>query len=149
MISALVVDDAGIMRIVLRSILVNICNVADADISEAGNGFEAIEIYRVKKPDFVFLDISMPELDGLGTVKKLMEIDPSANIIMCTASNDEEDVRECIAAGAIDYILKPPKPDRVVKAIEKVLKTGTSSGESDARAAKNEDDAAPERKEHC
>jgi len=116
----LVVDDAHIMRMVLKSILVKNMGIKEDDIFEANDGVEAISIYKLKRPDIVFLDISMPNLDGLGAVKGLLEVNPDIKIIMCTASNDEGDVRECILAGAKDYIVKPPKPDRVVQAVEKI-----------------------------
>ncbi|MCL2564360.1 MAG: response regulator [Defluviitaleaceae bacterium] len=121
MISVLIVDDASIMRMTLKNILLKSFPLSEDDIYEAGDGMEAVSEYRSKKPDLVFLDITMPYLDGLGVVKGLLKVDPDAKIIMCTASNEEVDVRECLKAGAIDYIVKPPSPERVVQAMERAI----------------------------
>lgn len=115
----LVVDDTSVMRFILIDILVRQCGVDKADIYEAENGRDAIGKYRLFKPDLIFLDITMPDLDGITVVKELMLLDPRNKVIMFTSSNDESDVVECIQAGARDYIVKPPDPERVMKAVEK------------------------------
>jgi len=119
--SILVVDDAAIMRIVLKDILVRSCGFAKTDIIEAGGGIEAIAQYKKVRPDFVFCDITMPDMNGAEVVKELILIDANAKIIMCTASSDMDDIQECTSAGAKDYIVKPPRPDRVISAVEKIV----------------------------
>jgi two-component system chemotaxis response regulator CheY len=115
----LIVDDASIMRAVLRTMLKKNCGIKENDIYEAGNGRDGILAYKKAKPDIVFLDISMPDLDGFEVVKRLIEIDSEAVIIMCTSSAYKKDVQACVRAGAKDYIIKPLQPDRVRKAIMK------------------------------
>ena len=119
--TALIVDDTGIMRMIIKDILLKFAGLKDSDIHEAADGREALKKYHSFKPDIVFLDIAMPDIDGITVVKELMHADPSANIVMCTSSNDLEDVRICINAGAKDYIKKPPRPQRVMQAYDKVL----------------------------
>jgi two-component system chemotaxis response regulator CheY len=90
-----------------------------ADIYEASGGNEAISQYKLIQPELVFLDITMPDIDGITVVKELIKLNPGVHIIMCTSSNDRMDVRECIMAGAKDYIVKPPNTERIIKAVEK------------------------------
>ena len=120
-VKVLVVDDAGIMRIVLKDILSRYCKIEKRMIFEAADGKEAVHQFKAQKPDVVLCDISMPDISGIDVVKNIISIDPYAKIIMCTASSDEDDVRECIRAGAKDYIVKPPKPERVTAALHKLL----------------------------
>ena len=117
----LIVDDVSIMRLIIKETLMNYCEVEEKDIFQAQNGAEALHQYDVIKPDVVFLDITMPGLDGITVVKRIMRTDPEAYIVMCTSSSDKADVRDCIKAGAKDYIRKPPQPDRVIKAIAQFL----------------------------
>jgi len=116
--SILVVDDAGIMRMILRDILMRYGNISKEDIIEAVDGADAVQKYKYHTPELVLCDIAMPDMNGIEVVKVLKELKPDVKIIMCTASTDQSDVRDCIRAGAIDYIIKPPKPERVIQAIE-------------------------------
>jgi len=117
--SILVIDDASIMRLVLKDILHRYCQYEKHDIHEAMDGQQAIFKYSQVKPEIVLCDIAMPDLSGIDVVRAIIGKDPDAKIIMVTASSDAADVRECIRAGARDYIIKPPKPERVMLAIEK------------------------------
>lgn len=114
--SVLIVDDALFMRTVLKDILSkNGYNV----IGEATNGLEAIEKYQELKPDITTMDITMPELDGIEALKRIIEINNNARIIMCSAMGQQGIVMDAIKSGACDFIVKPFQPDRVLKAIEK------------------------------
>ena len=119
--SILIVDDASIMRMVIKDALVRHCHYERASIYEASGGKEAIARYRQLKPELVLCDISMPDINGVDLVKELIEMDPDAKIIMCTASAEKASVNQCMKAGASDYIIKPPRPERILKAIKKVL----------------------------
>ncbi len=122
--SVLIVDDALFMRTVLRDILTK--NGYQV-IGEATNGHEAIERYQELHPDITTMDITMPELDGIAALKKIMEIDQTAKIIMCSAMGQQGIVVEAIKQGACDFIIKPFQPNRVVQALEKALQV--SAGE--------------------
>ena len=138
MSTVLVVDDASIMRMVMKDILLRYCKYEKYNIHEASDGHEAIHKYNKVKPAVVLCDISMPGLNGIDVVKAIMEKDPEAKIIMITASNDESDVVECIRAGAKDYIIKPPKPERVVVAIKRITDDNPLSIQEQERADENE-----------
>ncbi|MDR2168363.1 MAG: response regulator [Clostridiales bacterium] len=117
----LIVDDVAMMRAVIKDMLVRFCKAEKGNLFDANSGADAIAKYGKLEPDIVFLDINMPDTDGITAVKKIMKQDPNAKIIMCTAASDREIVQECMAAGASGYILKPPDPEKVREAVEKAL----------------------------
>ena len=120
----LVVDDVTIFRIMLRDIINKHVNSSpgdfnDVSIEEASDGNIAVKEYKRLKPDLVFLDVYMPRQSGLETVKQIIEYDSNAWIIMCSGSAEKSVVRDCIRAGATDYVLKPLDPNRVALALER------------------------------
>ena len=82
---------------------------------------KAFEKYNELHPDLVLMDITMPELDGIGALKKIKGADPNALIIMCSAMGQQAMVIESIQAGAKDFIVKPFQADRVLEAVKKVV----------------------------
>ena len=114
----LICDDAAFMRMMIKDILTkNGYNV----VGEAENGLKAVERFNETKPDLVLMDITMPEMDGIQALKKIKEMDPSANIIMCSAMGQQAMVIEAIQSGAKDFIVKPFQADRVLEAVKKVV----------------------------
>ena len=114
----LVVDDAAFMRMMIKDILTkNGYNV----VGEAENGLKAFEKYNELKPDLVLMDITMPELDGIGALKKIKAADPGAMVVMCSAMGQQAMVIDAIQSGAKDFIVKPFKPDRILATAEKIL----------------------------
>jgi len=73
------------------------------------------------KPDLVIMDITMPEMDGIEAVKKILAEDSDAIIIMCSAMGQQAMVIEAIQAGAKDFIVKPFQPERVLEAVNKAI----------------------------
>ena len=88
---------------------------------EADNGARAVEKYKELTPDLVLMDITMPELDGIGAVKQIKAEDPNAKIIMCSAMGQQAMVIDAIQSGAKDFIVKPFNQDRVIEAVKKVI----------------------------
>ena len=86
-------------------------------VGEAENGIEAVEMYKEENPDYVTMDITMPEMDGLEAIKAIMDIDPEAQIIVCSAMGQQKMVIQAIDAGAKDFIVKPFKDERVINAL--------------------------------
>lgn len=76
-------------------------------VGEAENGFIAVEKYRELQPDLVTMDITMPEMNGIEAVKKILAEHPEAKVIMCSAMGQQKVVVEAIEAGAKDFIVKP------------------------------------------
>ncbi|OGV96309.1 MAG: hypothetical protein A2Z59_03120 [Nitrospinae bacterium RIFCSPLOWO2_02_39_17] len=73
----------------------------------ASNGEDAINIVKDERPHIVLLDINMPKMDGITTLKKIKEIDKEIGVIMITAAMDEETGKKALNLGADDYITKP------------------------------------------
>ena len=139
----LVVDDASVMRMVIKDTLVRYCNYSKDDIFEADGGKTAMAQYRQVKPELVLCDIAMLDINGVDLVKQIIAIDPEAKIIMCTASSDRSSVRECIRAGALDYIVKPPTPERIRQAVRKIIgepEEGEGGGEGVGEEEAGEED---------
>ena len=114
----LVVDDAAFMR---KMVSVALVKGGHEVVGEAGNGNEALERFQALKPELTTLDITMPEKDGLTALKEIIELDPSARVIMCSALGQESKVMESIKLGARDFVVKPFQPDRVQEAVAKAL----------------------------
>jgi two-component system chemotaxis response regulator CheY len=117
MAKVLVVDDAAFMRLRLRSILEG----AGHEVAEAGNGAEAVAAYSAGRPDVVFMDITMPEMDGLAALKAIRDKDAEAAVVMCSALGQQSMVLQAVQGGACDFIVKPFQPDRVLDAIGRAL----------------------------
>ncbi|MBN2323363.1 MAG: response regulator [Spirochaetes bacterium] len=123
MADVLIVDDSKFMRLILTDIL-NDCGHTIA--GEAGNAKEAVELFKNLKPDLVTLDIIMPEVGGIDAataLKKIMEIDESAKVLMVSAMDQEQMISGFISAGACGFLIKPFQRKKVKEAVEKVLKS--------------------------
>jgi two-component system chemotaxis response regulator CheY len=114
----LIVDDAIFMRKMISDILVE--NGMEI-VGEADTGAKAIEKYAELRPDLVTMDIIMPEMNGIDAVRKIVEADSQAKIVMCSALGQQALVQEAIAAGAKDFLIKPFNAARVVEVIAKVF----------------------------
>ena len=119
-LKVLIVDDVSIMRKTLKDILAEQCGIESINLVEASDGADAVFMYEQTKPDVVFLDITMPDMNGKEVIEKLKAIDPEPIIIMCSGSGDKMSVIECIRAGAKDYVRKPVTRERVVDALTKI-----------------------------
>jgi two-component system chemotaxis response regulator CheY len=106
----MVVDDALIMRMKIKDIAVQ---AGWTVVAEADNGEDAVVKFDEFQPDLMTLDMVMPKMDGLAALKAIRERHPSANIVMVSAVNQREKLRECIAGGALDFIVKPFDPERL------------------------------------
>ncbi|MEW6447630.1 MAG: response regulator [Bacillota bacterium] len=118
----LIVDDAAFMRMMIKNIITK--NGYEV-VGEAENGAVAVELYKQLKPDLVTMDITMPEMDGIASVRAIRAVDPRANIIMVSAMGQQAMVMEAIQAGAKDFIVKPFQQERILQAMERVLARAT------------------------
>lgn len=113
----LVVDDAAFMRMMIRDILAKEGYL----IHEAVNGRDAIEKYEELRPDLVTMDITMPELDGISALKSIRDADPDARILMVSAMGQQKMIVEALEAGALDFLVKPFQPTKVLETVKKCL----------------------------
>lgn len=114
----MIVDDAAFMRMMIKDTLKK--NGYD-NLVEASDGEIAVSQYKAEAPDLVIMDITMPNKDGLQALKEIKEFDSAAKIVMCSAMGQESMVVEAIKLGAKDFIVKPFKPDRILKTVTTVL----------------------------
>jgi two-component system response regulator (stage 0 sporulation protein F) len=89
------------------------------DSEKANSGEEALEALNRYKPEWAFLDIKMPDMDGLELLKKMKEIDANIKAIMITGKDDAEVQNEARLLGASDYIVKPMDLEEMSRIIRK------------------------------
>jgi two-component system chemotaxis response regulator CheY len=123
----LIVDDSAFARFHLRRLIALFENVL---ASEASNGNEAISEYRRIQPDLVLMDIIMPGMEGVETVKRICETDPAARIIMVSSVSHREKIAEALAAGAKCFIPKPVTSADLKRALDQVIHTAGSGSEA-------------------
>jgi len=119
MTTVLIVDDSRTSRKILRGILES---EGYEIIGEATNGLEGYEKYGELKPDVVTMDITMPVLDGIESLKKIKTDYPEAKVIMITAAGQKTKMVEAIRSGASEFIAKPFEPEHLKTIIDKVTK---------------------------
>ena len=117
-LKVLIVDDAIFMRKMISDILVE--NGMEI-VGEADTGAKAVEKFMELRPDLVTMDIIMPEMNGIDAVRKIVEFDSQAKVVMCSALGQQALVQEAITAGAKDFLIKPFNAARVVEVIAKVF----------------------------
>ena len=114
----MIVDDSEAIRNLLKDILL----VGKHEVvAEAVDGIDAIEKFSTVKPDVVLLDIAMPKKDGLTTLKEIKKMNLNTKVIMVTVRDEMDMIQDCIAVGALAYIIKPFTTEEVLKAILFVL----------------------------
>jgi CheY-like chemotaxis protein len=99
----LVVDDEPEVREVLRDLLSDL----GYDVILADSGPTALDALSANKPDLVLLDVFMPGMDGVETLRRMTALDPSVPVIVVTANTDVDITSKLLALGAADYIPKP------------------------------------------
>ena len=109
----LVVDDELEVRQVLREFL----SSRGYDVTAASGGAEAVALVETIKPDLVLLDVAMPDMDGVETLKRIVAIEPALAVIMVTANADIGVTSKLLALGAVDYVPKPFDLDYLDQAV--------------------------------
>ena len=116
--TVLICDDAMFMRSVIADVL---APAGFEVVGEASTGEEAVERYAETNPDLVTMDIVMPGMTGLDAVRKILEFDPAARIIICSGLGQEALVAEAMRAGAKGYVLKPFTLSDLLEAVQLAL----------------------------
>ena len=111
---ALVVDDSMLMR---RMICDCLSDSGWEIVAEAANGEEAVRQYGEHRPDAVSMDIVMPDTDGMYALERILEIDPSAQVVVVSALNQTKLISEAIRKGAQDFIAKPFLPEQLQRTL--------------------------------
>jgi YesN/AraC family two-component response regulator len=99
-----------------------ISSLINFDKHHAQNGIEAIEICKTKKPNVVFLDINMPDMDGFEALKKIKEEHSATHVIMLSANFQPKVVEKVLSMGALAFIRKPTNPRNIKPTAEEIQK---------------------------
>lgn len=118
MAKIMIVDDSMYFRLKLTEMLKELGHEV---VGEASDGANAVMQYNQCTPDLVTMDISMPKVNGIEGVKKILEVDPSAIIIMVSALGQRKVVLEAMELGAKHFLVKPIKPESLKKILNQVL----------------------------
>ncbi len=110
----LIVDDSRVSRKMLSNMLEK---SGFEVVAEAINGREGYELYEKLTPDVVLMDITMPEMNGLDSMKLIMEHDPDAKVIIISAAGQTEKKEEAMSAGATAFITKPYSNQEIIDTI--------------------------------
>jgi DNA-binding NarL/FixJ family response regulator len=117
-IRILIVDDHPIMRIGIAAL------IASSDemtcVGQAGTGEEAMEMYRALKPDITMMDLRLPGISGVETIRKIRATSPAARFIVLTTYEGDEDIHQAMEAGASGYLVKGLPQDMLVNAVKRV-----------------------------
>ncbi len=114
----LVTDDAAIIR---QLIVDTVTEAGWQVVDQATNGQEAVEKYMQHRPDIMTLDLVMPEYDGRHALKHILAADPQAKIVVVSALNQAEILREAISLGAAEFVVKPFDPPVLLETLRRVL----------------------------
>jgi two-component system, chemotaxis family, chemotaxis protein CheY len=114
----LLVDDEPHIRVFVTLILKS---MGKPSITEAANGEEALVAFKANRPDVVLLDVNMPHLDGIETLRKLKEMDPDCVVIMLTSLATRETVERALELGAVNYIRKDTPKEEIAKALSETI----------------------------
>ena len=118
MAKILIVDDSRTSRKFLRDILEKSGNEI---VGEAVNGREGFDLYQKLRPDIVTLDITMPVMDGLDSLKLIMRFVPAAKVVMVTAAGQQQKMLEAVKLGALEFIAKPCDTPTIAETVNKIM----------------------------
>ena len=118
MAKILIVDDSRTSRKFLRDILEKSGNEI---VGEAVNGREGFDLYQKLRPDIVTMDITMPVMDGLDSLKLIMRFDPAAKVVMVTAAGQQQKMLEAVKLGALEFIAKPFDTPTIAETVNKIM----------------------------
>ena len=119
-VKLMIVDDSRIIR---RKIARCLEEHALEVIGRASNGVEAVEIFKAARPDLVTMDLTMPEMDGIECVEKLVNLDPSVKILVVSALADKSTAIEALKKGANGFLCKPFTDRELSDALTELLRT--------------------------
>ena len=117
-IRVLITDDHPIVREGLASIIERRDDMTT--IAQAGNGAEAVQMYRQHHPDIVLMDLRMPQMDGVTAITQIRQESPDARIVVLTTYDGEEDIYRGLQAGAKGYLLKDAPREELLETIRAV-----------------------------
>jgi len=116
--SVLIVDDSAVIRMFIKNYL---REEGGFEIREAADGEQAVAAYREARPDLVFLDLTMPVMDGTMALGLIRELDPQAMVIVVTADIQGKSIQRVMELGAFTVLKKPPVKEKVLETLHQAL----------------------------
>ena len=113
----LIVDDTPVARRILKSC---IPRAEEYEFHEADDGVKGLEAYRTIRPDVTFMDINMPNMDGMDCLEQIIKVNPDAVVVMCSSEINPETIQKAESLGAFSVIKKPPTKDALQHVLAKV-----------------------------
>jgi two-component system, chemotaxis family, chemotaxis protein CheY len=113
----LVVDDEAHIRKFVTQLVMSL---GEPVVLQAANGEEALKVYERERPVLVLLDVNMPRVDGIETLRRLKLLDPDCVVIMLTSLVNRQTVEECLHLGAVAYLRKDNPPDDMLARLRKI-----------------------------
>jgi two-component system chemotaxis response regulator CheY len=123
--TCLIADDSQFAR---RNIAGVVTRLGGDVVAEAENGIDAVALYSRHRPDLVLLDITMPKLDGIGTLQNIMEHDQNAKVVIISSLGNKEMVWKAISLGAKSFLTKPYSPDYAALIIGDLVRPAEKGG---------------------
>ncbi len=117
--TCLVADDSQFAR---KNVAAIVAKLGGSIVGEAKNGVEALELFSSLSPDLVLLDITMPQLDGIGTLRAIMERNPGAKVVIISSLGNKDMVWKAIGLGAKSFLTKPLNADYAALVIGDVVR---------------------------
>jgi CheY-like chemotaxis protein len=114
----LVVDDEAHIR---KFVIHLVKSLGEPVILQAANGEEALKVYEAERPVLVLLDVNMPRVDGIETLRRLKVLDPACSVIMLTSLVNRQTVEACLHLGAIAYLRKDNPPEDMEVRMKKIV----------------------------
>jgi CheY-like chemotaxis protein len=116
--SILLVDDEAHIR---KFISLLLRHLGVSRIFEAANGSLALDVYKKENPDLVMLDVNMPVMDGIETLRALKTLNPDCVVVMLTSLANRQTIDEAVALGAANYIRKDAPPEEIGRALSETI----------------------------
>ena len=117
-LNIMVVDDSAITIKKLSKMIENLGHMVG---QSAKTGRDAVAKYKENRPDLVTMDITMPDMDGIEATRQIRAYDENALIIVVTSHGQEQMVIDAIEAGAMGYVIKPIKQDKLKDSIDRIV----------------------------
>ena len=115
MIRVLLADDHGLVRDGLTRLLGSVPDIEV--VATAADGEEAVRLAGEHQPDVILMDLRMPEMDGSEATRRLLEADPTTQVVILTSFSERDEILSALDAGAIGYLLKDAEPDELIRGI--------------------------------
>jgi two-component system chemotaxis response regulator CheY len=125
----LIVDDSLVVRDAIQR---SVDSGAISAVFRAEDGEDAVATFARERPEMVTMDLTLPRLDGLGAIRRIRGLAPTASILVISALNSHKTAMEAIALGACGFLTKPFTPREIAEALEQLAEHAMSQSLTDA-----------------